>query len=163
MKQLMVLLLGLVLTVALGPVALAQNAPSGGTGVERACTVGGGSGSCFVPLFEAEGKGAGSSAGYGGSGNSAVYQDCCVPGDTYKVQMKNPDTGDKDSDQFTSSSGIDGDCRVAPYSGQRSLSVKGAKKAKMKAVKLPGGIPAAAYIGLNGSWKQTKGKDACGF
>lgn len=156
MKYLLILLTALALTAGLGTVALAQNAPDpSGADTSAACALG----TCKVPMFSAVGE----KAVYkGGSGPVVSAADCCIAGDTYKLWVKNS-SGTITKVKFTSSGSLDGSCSVFPHPDTRSLSVASAVKSKLKAIALPGGVPAAAYWGANGSWTQVKLTDACSF
>ena len=159
MKRRMILLITLIFTAALGSMALAQNAPSD-VGIETAC----GFGSCFAPNYTAEGQ----TAVYkltGGTSGKVEATDACIVGDTYKVIVKNSSTSMKKT--FKSSGTLACTC-TAPaattgWAPQASLTLAGANKVKMKALHLPGGIPAGALIRMAGTWKRTQGDDSCGF
>jgi len=144
-----------VFIVGLVSVAGAQSNVPSEPGPLLACAFG----SCFTPQFDAVGD----VAVYKGSGDTAEVADCCFEGDTYKAVLKNKSTKEKDKVTFTGSGMLTKTCSIGPYADSHALFQSGANKAKIKALALPGGVPAGAFIRLSGSWTRTKGKDWCGF
>lgn len=146
-------LVGMVLALSTAAMA-GDNVPTG-FGAQGACTYG----SCFVPNFNAEGE----VAVYKGSGaTQAEAADCCLVGDTYKLIIKSAVA--KDKVKWTSVGPLNGDCSTGPYADSRTVNLASAKKVKLKAIALPAGIPAGAYVRINASgWIQKKGFDGCGF
>jgi hypothetical protein len=117
-------------------------------------------GSCFVPDFPA----AGSAVQYSGPAAYWVgFADCCAGGDTYKVTAKGPDGSSTLT--FTSSSPSTGCLAGGTYNEENYIGLNGgATKVTMKAISLPGGAPAGAYIEMSSTgWTQHKGTDECGF
>jgi hypothetical protein len=138
-----------------GSASAAGNATSG-VGSSVACAFG----SCFAPQFNAVGE---TDEYTGPAAAVAEFADCCIAGDTYKVTAKNKKV--KASITFTSEGTLEAGCGTGPYPDAPAFLIPGGFTAvKYKAVKLPGGVPAAAYIRMSaGGWTQTKGVDSCGF
>ena len=164
-KRLLILAAFIGATFVVMPVALAQNRAEGegGLRIGPPCdALPGALGTCFVPLYSAVGGVAVYKAGVGAT--TAQAADCCVAGDTYRFTLKNTQTGVLRHITFTSGTGNSLLCVGGPHPGHVTLNVAGADKIKLKAVALPGGIPASAYVDVDGSgWTQTKGTDSCGF
>jgi hypothetical protein len=146
-------LFGMVL--ALSTAGLAGENVQTGFGERIACTYG----SCFAPNYNAEGE----VAVFKGKGASAAEAaDCCIDGDTYKLIIKS--AVGKDKVKWTSAGTLNSDCGTGPYADSRSVSLADATKVKLKAIALPGGVPAGAYVRINASgWGYKKGFDGCGF
>ncbi len=118
----------------------------------------GGLGSFFAPEFSA----AGEKAQYKGSGNMARGADCCLSGDTYKLILKNTSTGQKAQTKWTSSGSLKTDCTAtSTLPDSRDVNLSGGNTVIFKAIALPGGVPASAYVTMPGSWTQKKGTDSC--
>jgi hypothetical protein len=162
LRKLTLVLMGAV--VILAGTALADNspAPSGGVSVQAA-------GSCTAPcVLGPEFTAVGQTVQYSISGASgpltAAAEDGCIAGDKYELTVKKllgkPVVG------TTSGSQVAG-C-TCTYStlvvNDVQLTAKGfgPGKVKLKAVTLPGGVPATAYLAFQqGSITQTVGEDSC--
>jgi hypothetical protein len=156
MKRMMMLMLALTMVFGLAALGQAENVAEGvvvyGTG---------GLGSFFAPDFQAEKE---TMVYEAAQPTNAVIRaaDCCVAGDKYKLLVKGADY--KQKVIWTSSGSLKSDCVASStMADQVEVHHSAAEKIKMKAVALPGGIPATAYVTMEGSWAQTKGADACGF
>ncbi|RJQ21438.1 MAG: hypothetical protein C4560_03910 [Nitrospiraceae bacterium] len=153
MKKILFVLLTATLLFGTGMAVQADNSASG-----VASEGAGGLGSFFAPGYNAVGE----KAVYAGSGSTVNAADCCIAGDTLKLIFKNSTA--KQKVQWTSTGTQKGDCTAtSSMPDQRSLSLTGATKTVLKAIALPGGVPATAYVTMTGSWTQKKGTDSCGF
>jgi hypothetical protein len=163
MKRTLTFLTVFGMVLALSTVALAgdnfpvASAVASAVDPQAACATG----SCFVPAYNADGE----VAVYKGPGTGTVQvwaADCCIAGDNYKLIIKSAVA--KDKVKWMSAGSLDGSCSVGPWPDERSVTLAGAKKIKLKGISFPGGFPAAGYVRINQSgWVQKKGTDACGF
>jgi hypothetical protein len=142
------------LAVVLAPAGSAGN--SIGAGAQAACSFG----SCFAPFFSATGQ----TNTYAGPAASAFnYADCCIAGDTYKVTIKGPGSY-KSVTSWKSSGALATDCTAAPYPDSNwNFPHLGGTSVAYKSIKLPGGVPANAFLAVNNaSWAFTGGPgDSC--
>jgi len=156
MKRMMIVLLALTMVFGLVVVGQAENVAEGvvayGTG---------GLGSFFAPRFTAEGE----SVVYTADPTNAVVRaaDACISGDKYRLLVKGADY--KQKMIWISSGSLYCGCTASATLPPDQVEVHhgAASKIKLKAVALPGGIPASAYVTMEGSWTQTKGTDGCGY
>jgi hypothetical protein len=158
LKRLLILLTVVGVFMVLAPAAMAQNETSAGAGPATPCGVG----TCFVERFFA----AGTTAVYvkpAGGGIITVWAaDCCAAGDQYLVTVKGP-APHKGILGFRGVAPLQAICpNTAPATGAVAVQVRDASKIRFKAVALPGGLPADAYLAASGVWARTAGAAACG-
>ena len=140
--------------------AIAGNAPSGPSTEASPCPPGGPP-SCFAPFYTAVGQ---VSKYSGPLATTVEFADCCIAGDTYKGQATGP--SGRGAVRWTSVAPLDFPCDPWPHPDTHTVVVAGgATKASLKAIALPGGVPAAAMVGISAAgWTQTAGNpDTCGF
>jgi len=152
MKRLVFAFVAFALVYSVGAIAQAGNVAEG-----IAVQISGGLGSFFAPEFSA----VGTSAVYkGGSGPLVRAADGCLPGDKYKLIVKSDIA--KQKTKWISSGSLKCDCTASStLSDSRDISLSNAKKVKLKAIELPGGAPATAFVTMQGSWTQKRGRDSC--
>jgi hypothetical protein len=157
MKKLIVVIAAITMVFALTPMLWAQNTASGPTVYGD-----GGLGSFFVPDFTAVGE-AFVAKKTDVKATTAVAADCCIAGDTYKFVVKSRTSKDKVT--WTSAGSLKADCSaVSTFPDQRVLSLAKIKKVKLKALDLPGGVPADAYLTIDAvGFIIKKGQSSCGF
>jgi hypothetical protein len=156
MKWLVKFVMAIGFAVALSSIALAQNGNVATGGERLPCAFG----SCFVPLFSFNGDVVAYSSAP--AGPRVEFADCCLDGDSYVVFI-NGSRGTATVD-FVSLGPLNGDCSTGPYLDSYAAEVTGASEIRYKALGLPGGVPASAYIRMQGGgWAQTAGFDSCGF
>jgi len=157
MKTALIIAFALVATLMLAPAAMAQNETSAGSGPATACGVG----TCFVEHFTAVGQTAQYAKPAGGGIITIWAADCCLAGDQYLVTVKGP-APHKGVLGFRSVAPLQAICpNTAPATGNVIVQVRDAFKIKFKAVALPGGLPADAYLAASGAWIRTVGAAAC--
>ena len=158
MKKFIVIVIALFAVVALQSFTYAaDNAVEPGSGDVAAGA--GWLGSFFVPSFSS----VGGSVVYkrtGGTGSVVRAADGCVAGDKFMLLVKGASGKKKVTATGT---GTYCSCTAtSSFAGQVEVTtVTSPTLVKMKALALPGGVPASMFVTMNGTWVQKKGVDSC--